>query len=425
MDDRVASLIADHVAGTLSDEDGRELVRLAAQDAEIRAAVQRQELIHRLLRARSPTATTIASIVAALPTEPTSRRVLARLPRRIRVVPRHFRTGIATAAAALLVIAIGSWSLHRNARAPSWTVVALTGEATLLMDGQVHPLRLHDDVAPGQSLHLMASGSVQLSGADGSTLDFDDAARVSVVPTKTSERRLVLEQGRVEALIATQPAGERFVVETPQVEVIVIGTRFTVTVAEQATAVAVAAGIISVQPAQGQVKQMVAGQSNRWPMADQPTPDPAPATRLVVVRADADADADESQPSTSFGLTPGLRLQGGDRSRVALLRFTVPPGRIMSAELVLRRTEGDAAVQVRMQDSVGDWQENDLRWHHLPAKGRMIGTLREQDGELRGDIPDLQAGMVEFLLEITSGTTALGSREMPEQEPVLRLRLAD
>lgn len=422
MDDRVASLIADHVAGTLSEEDGRELVRLAAQDAEIRAAVQRQELIHRLLRARTPTATTSASTVAALSPEPTSRRVLARLPRPGGSVPRHFRTWIATAAAALLVIAIGSWSLQRSARAPSWTVVALTGEATLLRDGQVQPLRLHDDIAPGQSLHL-ASGSVRLSGADGSTLDFDDAARVNVVPTNTSERRLELEQGRVEAQIAAQPAGERFVVSTPQVEVIVIGTRFTVTVADQATAVAVAAGIISVQPAQGPVEQMVAGQSNRWPMADQPTADPN--TRLVVVRADADADADESQPSTSFGLTPGLRLQGGGRRRVALVRFTVPSGRILSAELVLHRTEGDAAVQVRGQDAVGGWQENDLRWHHLPAKGRMIGTLKEKDGALRCAVPNLQPGTAEFLLEITAGTTALGSREMPEQEPVLLLRLSE
>lgn len=424
MDDRVAQMIADHVAGTLSDDDGRELVRLAAQDSEIRAAVQRQELTHRLLRARPATSKNIARIVAALPREPTSRRVPARLPRRSRRAPRFPITWISTAAAALILIALGWWSLHRNTHAPAWTVVAMTGEAQLRVDGELRPLRVRDDVATGQSLHLAAAASVQLRSADGSTLDFGDAARVTVVQPGASERRLVLEQGRVQAQIATLRSGERFVLQTPQVEVTVIGTRFTVTVADQATSVAVDEGVVAVQPAQGPVEQLVAGKHNRWPLADPPT-QPVETSRLVEVRPDADADADASQPSNSFGQTPGLRLQGGGKRRVSLLRFTVPQGRIANAELVLHRTDGNATVQVCLQETVGGWEENDLRWHHVPAKGRVIGTLGELNGLWRCDVPDLKPGTVEFYLETTVGTTSLGSREMAGEEPKLRLRLSN
>lgn len=425
MDDRLAQMIADHLAGTLSDADGHELVRQAAQDSEIRAAVQRQELTHRLLRARTATSRNIGSIVAALPRAPTSRSVMARLPQRSRLAPRLPITWISTAAAALVLIALGWWSLHRSRQAPAWTVVAMTGEAQLLVDGEIRPLRVRDDVVTGQSLHLMAAGSVRLRAADGSTLDLGDAARVTVVQAGAFERRLVLEQGRVQALVATLRTGERFVLQTLQVEVTVIGTRFTVTVADQATSVAVDEGIVSVQPAQGPVEQLVAGKHNRWPLADQPKPKPVEASRLVEVRPDADADADASQPSSSFGLTPGLRLQGGGKRRVSLLRFTVPQGRIASAELVLHRTNGNATVQVCLQETVGGWQENDLRWHHVPAKGRIIDTLHEQDGVWRCQVPDLHPGTAEFYLETTEGTTSFGSREMTGQEPMLRLRLSN
>lgn len=425
MDDRVARLIADHVAGKLSDADGRELVRIAVHDAEVRAAVHQQELTHRLLQARAATSKNIATIIAALPREPTSQRVLERLPRRRRRMRHSFQRWIAIAAAALVLIAVGWWNLQGSAPSSSWRVVALTGEAHRGLDGDLRPLRLKDDLATGQTLHLSTAGTVRLRGNDGSMLDFDDASRVTIVPSGTFERRLALKQGRVQALIVTQRIGERFILQTPQVEIAVIGTRFTVTVTDTATTVVVDEGIVAVQTAEGPIEQLVAGKSNRWPKSDQPTRDPLDSTRLVVVRADADADADASQPSTSFGQTPGLRLQGGDKRRVSLLRFTVPQGQIVAAELVLHRTGGAADIQVYRQESLGGWQENDLRWHHVPAKGSRIGTLNEQGGAWRCDVTDLQSGTVEFYLEVPAGTTSLGSREMPGREPTLRLRVSN
>lgn len=73
---------------------------------------------------------------------------------------------------------------------------------------------------------------------------------------------------------------------------------------------------------------------------------------------------------------------------------------------------------------VGEWQENDLRWYHAPAKGRLIGTLFEKDEMWVCEIPDLRPGPVEFLLESPTGEIGFASREEAGKEPALRLQRA-
>lgn len=422
MDDRAVELMAGHLAGTLTESEGQELVRLVTTDAEVRSALQRQEATHRLLRARTST-TNPAALIAALPRVPTSRRVLARLPRRMRPGPRHTPRWVAAATAALVLGVIGWWSLRSESSLPPWTIAAIEGEAYRQVGDTITAVSRADGVAVGQAIDVTTNGSVRLLGRDGTVLELSRAANVSVSSASSSERRMLLKEGRVRADVAKQRPDARFVLETPQVEIIVVGTAFTATVTDQVTTVDVEEGTVVVTPMHGPAERLEAGNQKRWPVEVTPTSTPA-QDKEVVVKAEADADADASQPSASFGMHPGLQIRGGGQPRVSLLRFTVPPGKLVRAQLIMQRTGGDAAVQVHQQAVSGGWQESDLRWHHVPTKGRLIGTLREQAGLWVCDIPVLQPGQVELYVSASVGQATFGSREEAGREPVLHILLA-
>lgn len=423
MDDRAVELMAGHLAGTLTESEGQELVGLATTDAEVRSALQLQEGTHRLLRARTSTTTNVAALIAALPRVPTSRRVLARLPRRMRAGPRHTPRWVAASAAALVLGVICWWSLRSETPSPPWTIAAIEGGAYRQVGDTRTALGRSDGVAVGQAIDVTTNGSVRLLGRDGTVLELSSASSVSVSTASSSERRMLLKEGRVRADVAKQRPDARFVLETPQVEITVVGTAFTATVTDQVTTVNVEEGAVVVKPMHGPVERLEAGNHKRWPVEVTPANTPAQDNE-VVVKADADADADASQPSTSFGIHPGLQIRGGGKPRISLLRFTVPRGKVVRAQLILHRTGGNAAVQVHQQAVSGGWQENDLRWHHVPTKGRLIGTLREQAGLWVCDIPGLQPGLVELYMSAPAGQATFASREESGREPVLHIRLA-
>ncbi|MDR6214844.1 FecR domain-containing protein [Paracidovorax wautersii] len=126
-----------------------------------------------------------------------------------------------------------------------------------------------------QSTHHTARGERrQLALPDGSSLALDTATAVDVA-FDAQARRLQLHAGRI--LVATQPdpLGRPFRVQTPQGEVLALGTRFTVRTEEGLTHVAVQEKAVRLQPAQGAPRELRAGEQARFSVDAATPPEPA------------------------------------------------------------------------------------------------------------------------------------------------------
>jgi ferric-dicitrate binding protein FerR (iron transport regulator) len=113
---------------------------------------------------------------------------------------RPFPRRMAAAAAVLLAVAAGAWSLLGTGRI-SW--IAPDGRRSL-----------------SEGDRVVGPGTVEL--AEGSRLVLSDGARVRVAPR--GGRSAALEAGEVVCRVARGP--ERFVVATPAADVTVLGTEF-------------------------------------------------------------------------------------------------------------------------------------------------------------------------------------------------------
>jgi hypothetical protein len=126
-------------------------------------------------------------------------------------------------------------------------------------------------------------------GIEAGTAEVGASSRLEFVPPNAAERRLRLGTGSVNVDLPVKlAAGRRLVVETPNVEVIVIGTAFSVGVREAgsgvATSVTVRRGSVRVMENGKQRALLVAGQ--QWesslpiaaskPVAETPAPPAAP-----------------------------------------------------------------------------------------------------------------------------------------------------
>lgn len=100
---------------------------------------------------------------------------------------------------------------------------------------------------------------------DGTQLLLNTASAVDVLFT-ASERRLALRAGEIQVATAPDRLGRPFVVETPHGSARPIGTRFTVRLDGDASAVAVAEGavLLASRHAPGQVQRLDAGQQARF-----------------------------------------------------------------------------------------------------------------------------------------------------------------
>ncbi len=106
------------------------------------------------------------------------------------------------------------------------------------MEGNATVVRGDKNVPVSTSGGLMPGDSIRVK--EGETLSFiyvDEETKVSLeggtrlrIPSQDRGKRLNLESGRLTASVAKQPAGKPFVVDTPQAEITVVGTRFTTSV---------------------------------------------------------------------------------------------------------------------------------------------------------------------------------------------------
>lgn len=433
MDDRAQQLVAGHLAGSLTSDEGDELVRLAKESAEVRAELSRQAALDRWLHLQATPPLDVDAILKALPRgDATADRVIPRLSRRTK--PRSVRRSSlpwwgAGAAAALVLISLVIWS-PKQVPADGFQVVALTGEHGHQRAGKTSAVRLTARIVVGDVLRIAERGSVRLQARDGTTLDLDAGASVTVLADQPERSDISLEHGRAVASVTPRSGDGRFTIRTPHAVVVVVGTRFTVAVGISQTRLDVAEGNVRFTPLGEPTRDVAGGGAAEWPVRGVIAPTLAQPRRVDVVPV-ADADADEAHPGASFGGQSTLRpvAATNGKERVSLVRFIVPAGRIAHAELILHGRSAAGAAQVRIPAHTEEWEEKDLRYYHLPARGRVIGALEEQlaGGAWRCDVTSaIKSGVVEFMIENTAASdVSFASREDAAHAPILRLTLSE
>lgn len=221
-------------------------------------------------------------------------RSVATIERAIRARTRRRRwvgVGGALAAAAVVVLGIQVVRWRGRADAASARVlinVSPSGEGAALQAGmQALPLGPRAALQAGQRIETPVDGGAALQFSTGTsvTLAGSSAFRVD---SQGAVEHFSLQRGELSAHVAKLSQGQRFIVTTPDAEVEVRGTRFRLSVLNQAgscgggtrTRLEVSEGVVEVR-APGAVIAVKAGQY--WP---------------------ADCSVEPSQPQTSVGAEP-------------------------------------------------------------------------------------------------------------------------
>ena len=184
---------------------------------------------------------------------------------------------------------------HRGrSQAPASLTVAGVDGAEVSMDGATPRRAVTGDViVAGALLRAPLNGNVVLSSPTGTELGLSSASALRVESLGATQK-LRLEAGQVRASVAKLLPGERFLIETPDAEVEVRGTRFEVAIAGAAycaggprTRVSVAEGVVVVR-AGGHEARVAAGEI--WPSPSCPPgqdSSPVASSRAGVRSADA------------------------------------------------------------------------------------------------------------------------------------------
>jgi TolA-binding protein len=194
---------------------------------------------------------------------------------RTRTRQRRLLTICASLAAAAAILAVatqfGKWrQLSASAAAIAINVTPSGQGAALARNDGEAPLEAHSSLESGQRVETPVNGgaSIQLSTGTSMTL----AGRTSFrVDSQGATQRFTLQRGQLVAHVAKLAARQRFIIDTPDAEVEVRGTRFRLRVIEHGescgagarTRLDVSEGVVEVRAANGAATRVEAGEA--WP----------------------------------------------------------------------------------------------------------------------------------------------------------------
>jgi ferric-dicitrate binding protein FerR (iron transport regulator) len=237
---------------------------------------------------------------------------IAAKARRRRVVALSVAT-LALAAGVVLVVKLAGGSGLAGAKSAGATSAELVVEhATgsgiqLVRAGFSQPLPDLGVLAEGDSVHSGTDGVATLGYANGTRITLSSSAHLRV-DALGSTRRFSLTSGQLQAHVAKLGQGERFVVSTPDSEVEVRGTVFTVAVdspprcrdSVSSSTVSVSEGAVWVRSGDKQVV-LQPGESWATPCYEPRSPAPETAVRAPVVMP---GHMDPAQRSVIHKATP-------------------------------------------------------------------------------------------------------------------------
>jgi len=122
--------------------------------------------------------------------------------------------------------------------AAAWaTVLRVEGSVTLLTAGGRLPVKAGAELRPGDGLETAGGpAAVAFRYPDGTMVETQaDTAIADAASDRSAGKTLLLSRGSISAQVTPQAIGMPFVIQTPQAEVTVIGTRLSLSVSPTAT----------------------------------------------------------------------------------------------------------------------------------------------------------------------------------------------
>jgi hypothetical protein len=262
------------------------------------------------------------------------------------------------AAAAAVVLTLGSagaWTWFHASPAPVASVnerpsaaeaQLVSGDVSVRRNGQAAPLHTGDIFLGGETVSTAADAVAEIGIASGRA-ELEASSELEIVTPTPGERRLRLGAGSVDVDLPHKLGnGKHLIVETPDAEVLVVGTAFTVGFARErgaaSTHVQVRRGTVWIMQNGKQRAVLHAGDEWSSPVVAAVAPPPAPT-------------AESSSVTASAAHVRGPRAARENPRRVAVAPRTVDSGtladenRLFQAGLTARNA-GDSA---RAADSFG------------------------------------------------------------------------
>jgi len=252
------------------------------------------------------------------------------------------RAWLWTFAAAAVMVAgvVGIWALRAppvaavaNAESNAGETRTVLGEVSVRRGDQAAPLRTGDVLVGGEVIATAARSGVEIGIASGHA-DLAASSELELLRPTVNERRLRLGGGTVDVDLPRKlEAGKHLVVETPDAEVLVVGTAFTVEVGGEGSArvthVSVRRGTVWIMQGGKQRAVLRAGDDWRSPARTLAAAAPAPAPEIAATPVAA-------RPRIPAG------AKGGSRSRPTESGTLVEENRLYAAG-ILARNSGDSA----------------------------------------------------------------------------------
>jgi ferric-dicitrate binding protein FerR (iron transport regulator) len=347
--------------GTLGPDDLRRLGERIAADPAARQQYLEYLDLHAALANRGP-----AMEIPEPATVPVPRTTIPIRPRSIRRV--RWIAGLAAAAALVTlttwaVLQIGNGPIGPRDDAPGnlgARLVELQGRAEVqARPGEAAEVKVGDEVRPGQTLRTGADDSyavLELPDATRLELNADTQIRLAEDDARRG-RRLILSAGLLRAEVQPQPPNRPLVVNTPQAEVVVLGTRFRVAaVPATATEVEAEAGTVRLTRLTDGASVDVPAGSAALAAA---VPDPMAVHPIPQVPAAPRRRYDLAGAAALAFFPDGTRLAAAGSRRAAV--FDVQAGQPVAASILA---------------AAGKWRPL------LTADGRRV-LLRDRDGRCR------------------------------------------
>lgn len=296
------------------------------------------------------------------------RSLRRRLPRRRSRRQRNAPLVVLAAVTALLVVPAAIWFVGRGAeRVPgavapiadaapvAQSVAELIAGSGVSLDGRM--VRPGAAIPADRMLVVAADGHAGLRCVDGSELRIDPGSALTV--SRSDGMRIFLDHGRVHAAVTPQGAGDRFELRTPQAQVAVLGTSFSVAADAAGSRIAVAEGRVAVSAIGGAQRELGPGDSCRVDAAGVITVRAAP--RRVDLFDGGDASA-WTPLRGDWTVIDGMLVGTGDDDR--------------STRIATRATFDDVEVELRVRASETVQLELQLRGYRVfwAVPGDQLGT---------------------------------------------------
>jgi len=392
-DERLASLLD----GTLPEDEAREFLRELESSRDILDDASRVYAVHAILGAMrevGPLSARVTRSVRALGLSAhDSERIKGAVMRgvrrshgsRVRRLPRRAAV-VGLAAAAVVFLAMALWRGGGDAPRGAFTVASCRGRVSVRAAGERRPLATGDGVAWGAVLATGHDGLVELRSRDGVEIALRGGSELDLPRPGGGEDggRIELEHGSVALRIrpGSQPGG--FAVHGGGFAATALGTRFTVSVEEEKTSLAVTSGEVAFGLPGGTpviVEQGFCAEGEGGRVA---TPVRI-AERLIVMRVLEPGEAVASAQSEGTG---SVETERAERTDEALrLSFALPDASTVSIWARIQtspedtarssvRVDGGRPCRWRAQDDALDWRWAELvdTWGNPARYGLLAGS---------------------------------------------------